>query len=98
MSRIPETFILRAIQEWGQSDDDRRRAVQGVLDAAGFNATATCGPVFGRIWPKLCDGPDGELASAWLKELTDTMPRGRFEDEAAHVAAAIDKATAPVRP
>ena len=89
MSRTAENFVLTAIQEWGDPDEKRVAAVQAVLDAAGFDATATCWPVFGGIWPKPCAGNDGEAATAWLKELTDTMPRGRVQDEIAHVDSTI---------
>lgn len=78
-------FILMAIQDWGQSEEERISAVQGVLDAAGFNAKTTCSPAFGAIWPKACSGPDAVAASAWLQMLTDTMRRGKFEDEVEHV-------------
>ena len=91
---VARRFMLHAIQDWGQSEADRLSAVQGVLDAAGFNATATCGPVFAGIWPKPCTGPDGDAASKFLKALTDTLRRGKFEDEVAHVAAQIRGRTA----
>ncbi|MDZ4263798.1 MAG: hypothetical protein U1B30_15885 [Pseudomonadota bacterium] len=86
---IADRFILHAIQEWGDPPADRIKAVQQVLDAAGIKASATCWPVFGGIWPKPCVGPEGEAATAWLKELTDTMQRGRFEEESAHVVRMI---------
>jgi hypothetical protein len=89
MSEAGRRFVLRAIQEWGQADEERIKAVQGVLDAAGFDAKATCWPVFGGIWPKPAEGPQGEAASAWLRELTDTMERGHYEDEVEHVERAI---------
>lgn len=89
--RAASTFILRAIQDWGQSETEGIAAVQAVLDAAGFKATATCRPVFGGIWPKGCTGQDGGSATAWLKNLTDTMNRGRFEDERDHVSSEIEK-------
>ena len=87
---IAERFVLQAIQEWGQSKAERIAAVQAVLDAAGFKADAQGWPVFGGIWNKPCTGPDGEAASAWLKNLTDTMQRGDFNDEVRHVAALIE--------
>lgn len=86
---IATRFILHGIQEWGQSEADRVRATQALVDAAGFKATATCGPVFGGIWPKPCEGPEGHAASLWLLDLTKTMPRGKFEDEQKHVEEAI---------
>ncbi len=86
---VANRFILRAVQDWGQPETERIAAVQAVLTAAGFAATATCSPVFGAIWPKLCDGPDGPAASAWLKNLCETMQRGKFEREVEHVEAAI---------
>ena len=93
MSRTAKNFILQGIQDWGQSDAQRIAAVQAVLDDAGFKATATCGPVFGRIWPTPCIGPDAEKATAWLKLLTSTMARGKFEIEEQHVANAIAAAS-----
>lgn len=85
-------FVLRAIQDWGQSDADRIGAVQAVLDAAGIRATATCGPVFGGIWPKSCNGPEAQRATAWLKSLTESMKRGEFNREAQHVDDMIEAA------
>lgn len=79
------SFVLYAIQDWGASPERRIKAVQDVLFVAGFKAKATCWPVFGGIWPKACEGENGEAATAWLQDLTKTMPRGHFEDEEAHV-------------
>jgi hypothetical protein len=91
MSDAATLFILMAIQDWGQSEEDGTRAVQAVLDAAGFAATASGRPVFGGIWPKKCTGPEGDAASSWLQSLTDTMKRGRFQTEVECVQAAIDR-------
>jgi hypothetical protein len=87
--QIATKFILQAIQDWGQSEAAGIAATQAVLDAAGFNAKATCRPVFGAIWPKPCVGKDGSSATEWLKQLTETMPRGKFENESSHVEKAI---------
>jgi hypothetical protein len=85
-------FMLYAVQEWGQTDAERVAAVQGVLDAAGWNARAEGFPVFGARWSsKVCSGPDGVAAATWLKELTGTMPRGEFNAEKWHVQTFIDK-------
>lgn len=84
-------FIFLAIQEHGQPESDRILAVQEVLNAAGFDATATCWPVFGRMWPKPCVGRDSEAASDWLKVLTETMTRGDANEECAHVDRMIDE-------
>ena len=85
LGSIAQKFVLMAIQEWGQSEAERIAAVQAILDAAGFDATATCGPVFGGIWPTECIGPMGSEATIWLKKLTDTLPRGKFEREEQHI-------------
>lgn len=82
---LANEFLSMAIQDWGQPEEQRIAAVQALLDAAGFDAKAECSPVFGGIWPKQCSGPHRELATAWLNELTDTMPRGKFEIELAHI-------------
>ena len=86
-------FISWAIQEWEQPDEQRIAAVQATLNVAGFNARATCWPVFRGIWPKPCEGLDAEEASKWLRELTDTLTlvSGHVEDEIDHVQAAIEK-------
>lgn len=88
-SDVATKFMLRAVQNWGQGEGDRIAATQAVLDAAGFDAKATCGPVFGAIWRDPCAGPDGAAATAWLKQLTETMPCGEFYTECEHVDAAI---------
>ena len=85
LKSIADQFVLHAIQERGDTPEVRVRAVQHVLDLAGFDAIATCWPVFGGIWRIPCGGPDGAAATAWLNELTDSMERGDFHKEAAHV-------------
>ena len=89
MNQVAQNFILSAVQDWGQSKQERIAAVQALLDEAGFRATATCWPVFGGIWGKPCDGDDAEEATEWLRRLTDTMPRGRFEGEVGHIEDAL---------
>jgi hypothetical protein len=89
MTRHAELFMLHAIQEWGQSESERLTAVQGVLNAAGLDATATCWPVFGHIWKSPCTGPDGEVATAWLQNLTDNLQQGEFYSEVAQIEQAI---------
>lgn len=83
--KIASRFITTAICEFGQSEETRIAAVQALLDFKGFKAKATCWPVFGGIWPKPCEGENGEEATKWLKEITDTMKRGKFETECEHV-------------
>lgn len=84
-------FMLHAVQEWGDPDEKRIAAVQEVLDAAGFKATATCWPVFGGIWPKPCEGKDATAATEWLKSLTDDLPRGDVHTEIAFVKQRIEE-------
>lgn len=89
LDRIASRFVTSAICEWGQQGKERIDAVQQVLDAALFDAEAICWPIFGGIWPKQCEGPDAKAASEWLKDLTATMRRGKFEWERDHVIKAI---------
>ncbi len=96
MSKIATKFLMMAIQEWGQSDSERVTAVQDLLNAAKFDAVATCAPVFGGIWPTLCTGPDADTATVWLKEMTNTMPRGKFEREVEHIERFIEQRIAKV--
>ena len=90
--KVATGFVLHAIQEWGDPPEKRIVAVQDVLDKARFKATATCWPVFGGIWRYSCRGVDGTAATNWLQKLTDTMPRGHFEHEVAHVVKCIQEA------
>ncbi len=64
-------------------------AVQRLLDTAGFDARATCWPVFGGIWPQACTGPEGDEATAWLQELTNNLQRGDSNDEEKQIIAAV---------
>lgn len=90
MTSPGSTFVSRAVCEFFDPDEVKIAAVQEVLDAAGFEATATCWPVFGGIWTEPCTGKDGEEATAWLQELTDTMVRGDANEEIAHVDRMIE--------
>ena len=92
VERIAEAFVLHAIQEWNDPPEKRIAAVQAVLDQAGFLATATSWPVFGGIWPTTCTGVQGNEATIWLQQMTDTMERGHFQDEVAHVVGCIKEA------
>lgn len=85
------TFVVTAICDFGDTDEKKIAAVQAVLDAAGFDARATCWPVFGGIWRAPCTGPDSADATRWLAHLTDTMVRGKAEIEIKHVRDAIEE-------
>lgn len=86
---LATSFMLDAIQEWGQEEKDRIRAVQDILDVIGFKAKAGGFPVFGGIWTKSCTGKDADKATEWLKKLTDEMPRGKIETEVEYIMASI---------
>lgn len=91
---IAQLFIHDAIQDWPHVAEQRAiQAVQTVVDAAGFVATATCKPVFGGLWPKPCTGPDGEEATVWLKQLTDGLQkeRGDVNNEIEYVKRVLDE-------
>lgn len=89
MTNAANLFMMKAVCEFGDPDKDKIEAVQAVLDAAGFDARATCWPVFGGIWPKPCEGPEGAEATAWLQALTDGLQRGEYNSEVRQVEAAI---------
>lgn len=89
--RTANIFMLQAIQEWGQSESERLSAVQELLNAAGFDAVATCWPVFGGIWQKTCTGKDGEEATTWLQALTDNLKRGEYNSEVDQIEQAVKK-------
>lgn len=86
---VANVFMLQGIQEWGQTDEARIKAVQDLLDASGFDAIATCSPVFGGIWPKPCIGSDGVAASEWLRLLTKNLKRGEYNSEVRQIEEAI---------
>lgn len=96
--RAANIFMLQAIQEWGQSESERLSAVQGLLNAVGFDAVATCWPVFGGIWQKPCTGKDGEEATAWLKALTDNLKRGAYNSEVSQINEAVAQRRERVAP
>lgn len=81
--------MLQAIQEWGQSEEERIKAVQDFIDEAGFDAKAQGWPVFGGIWSKPCIGKDGEAATEWLKSVTDNLKRGEYNSEVRQLEEAI---------
>lgn len=82
-------FMLHAVQDWNDPKEKRVAAVQKVLDLAQFNAVATCYPVFGGIWKEPCKGPDGDLATDWLKKLTENLERGEYHSEVKQIEKAI---------
>ena len=88
LDMIARKFVSEAVIGYG-SEAAQVQAVQAVLDAAGFDATATCAPVFGAIWPRPCAGTEADAASAWLDQITSTMDRGDFHNEVIHVADCI---------
>jgi hypothetical protein len=83
-------FLSVAICEFFDPDEVKIAAVQSYLDAAGFDARATCWPVFGGIWMKPCEGPEGEAATAWLKSVTDSLRRGDANDELRQLVAQLE--------
>lgn len=87
---VAEDFLLHAIAEWEQPEEQRIKAVQSLLDAAGFDAQATCWPVFGGIWKTPCTGKDGKEATAWLQSLTDHLERGEYWSEVRQIRQALD--------
>jgi hypothetical protein len=85
-------FLQRVVQDWPHHRPQQKiAAVQTVLDMVGFNARATCWAAFGAIWTQDCTGPDGPEATAWLKNLTKTLPRGSYDAEHRHIREAIDE-------
>lgn len=76
-------FMLHAVQSWGQSEEQIVAAVQGVLDAAHFDAVAT------GNWYQPCTGTDADTASKWLVHAVETMPRGEMNAEIQYIKDAI---------
>jgi hypothetical protein len=64
--------------------------VQDLLDAAGFEATAICWPIFGGIWKTPCEGKDGKATTEWLGLLTSNLKRGEFRSEVRQIKEALD--------
>jgi len=70
---IAQLYLQRIILTPGQySGKVRVDTVQTMLDAAGFDAVATCAPeIATNTWPSPCAGPDGDQATYWLVEITE---------------------------
>jgi hypothetical protein len=86
---IAAKFMLRGIQEWGQSDTERAETTAAYLKAAGFNVEPSGYPVFGGMFPQQAiKGPDGEAAYSWLDETLSSMQRGEFNNEVMQLAEA----------
>lgn len=81
IERAASGFLVTAICEFGDPAEVRIAAVQTFLDVAGFDARATCYPVFGAIWRTPCEGPDADAATDWLESVTENLRRGEANDE-----------------
>lgn len=66
-------FILIGIWDWFDLPH-RIAIVQQLLDAAGFDARATCAPDFKSLWPMAATGADGKDATKWLDKITRRLP------------------------
>ena len=66
-------FLSIGIQNWGQTSEERQKAKDQYLTAAGFDLHC-----------------DRQNAEAWLKGVVGTIPWGKYEREADHLAAALD--------
>lgn len=90
-------FLSRAVQDWPHHRPEQKiAAVQTVLDMCGFQARAVSWPVFGGGLAQPCKGPDGDVATAWVKHLMLSMPRGDASAELRHIREAIDERIALV--
>lgn len=95
IDRLADAFITDAVQAWGQTPEARIAAVQAIVTEARWNAQIVGG---GPSGPILCalplrldaTGPDAVAVTGWLGDLMLSMPWGRYQDEARHVAAAIE--------
>lgn len=76
---VSRRAVLHGLQHWGQSEADRVKAWQGVVDAAGICSTVTKAGMWGRGIEAL--GDDGPRAVALIAKIQSQFPLGRFEDE-----------------
>lgn len=79
-------FLSLGLQHWGQTNGDRVRAAQAVIDAARFDAKVTGYPFFTGSRA----GEDATEAQLWLKGVVNGIPWGKFETEAAYIQRAIE--------
>ena len=80
--RTANTFMLRAVHDWGQSDKERAEATAAYLKAAGFDVEPSGYPVFGGMFPQQpIKGKDGEAAHAWLTGVLKNLKRGEYHSE-----------------
>jgi hypothetical protein len=88
-------FLLRAMQEWGQTDKERAEATADYLRAAGFKVIPSGFPVFGAMFrTQKMRGQDAEAAYAWLHGTLEGLRRGEFNSEVEQLRkAAADRQT-----
>ena len=90
--RLAIRFILKGVYAWEDKREDRVEAVQKVIDAAGFNATANNFPFMWRRMEEAdITGTDALEARVWMNEMLATMPIGKVEREINHVIQAINR-------
>lgn len=87
--RVAEKFLSLGLQHWGQSAKDRAAAFQDYLRAAGFSVEVA--PLKDAEFAKAIGGVDAEAATRWLIQVLRTMPRGKYETEAEHLRAALNR-------
>jgi hypothetical protein len=93
--RIANTFMLRAVQDWGQSTQERAEATAAYLKAAGFDVEPSGYPIFGGMFPQQpIKGKDGEAAHAWLAGVLKNLKRGEYNSEIEQLNAAIEQRAA----
>lgn len=88
--RIANNFMLRGVQDWGQSTQERAEATAAFLRAAGFDVEVSGYPIFGGMFPQQpIKGKDGEAAFKWLDGVLRTMKRGEYNSEIEQLNAAL---------
>lgn len=89
-SNVACEVLLRGLQSCGQSVDEQVQVWQDAYDFMGLSVTLGVGEENGR-GAFTFDGTDIEQAKAFMSEVRQQFPLGRFEEERAMIESCLDK-------
>lgn len=90
LANAARRLLSLGLQSWGQSDDERIKAWQQAIEAAGRKSRI--GITSGRI---VAVGPDSDRVQGFINEVSRNWFKGRFEDEMAYIAERLVLLSAP---
>jgi hypothetical protein len=88
-SEVAKLVLLRGLQGWGQTVDERIKAWQGAFDFMGLSAKLNVGEREGcKVFT--FEGTDAAAAEMFMNDVADKFPIGRFEAEQAMIEEALE--------